>query len=175
MLGEPFQLGFLSQTIPTTPGTMYQVSLWLNCDGSGPNEFQFKWNGTTVYDQANIAALSDWTNLQFSVTATGTSTTVQFGFRDDSEFLGLDDVSVVPVPVTLPAPTLQSVAKVGNSVQFSWTSVSGLVYQLQYTTNVGHPNWSNLGAGLTATNSTTTLMTPITTDPQRFFRVQVLP
>jgi hypothetical protein len=170
MLGEPSTPGFLTQTIPTKPGTNYQVSFWLNSDGTTPNEFLFNWNGQTIFDRVNVSATGGWTNLQFLVKATAASTVVEFGFRNDNTFFGLDDVLVQPVPI----PALQSVRS-NSSLQFSWNSVSGLVYQLQYSTNLSKNNWTNLGSAINATNSSASTSTPIGPDPQRFFRIQVLP
>jgi hypothetical protein len=95
-LGTIGALGYLSQTLPTTAGATYVLSFWLNSpDGDTPNEFQVSWNGTMLFDQTDLPALG-WTNLQFTVTATGTSTVLQFGAQDDPSYLALDDVSVLP-------------------------------------------------------------------------------
>ncbi len=94
--GPVGSLGYLSQTLSTTPGTTYLLSFWLDSpDGDTPNEFQVSWDGTTLLDETNLPAIG-WTNIQFVVTATGPSTVLEFGFRDDPAYLGLDDVSVVP-------------------------------------------------------------------------------
>lgn len=98
-LGPGTTPGYLSQNVTTTPGAAYLLSLWLDSpSGSTPNEFLVQWNGTTLFDQANIPAIG-WTNLQFVVTATGPSTLLKIGFRDDPSFLDLDEVSVQPVPL----------------------------------------------------------------------------
>jgi hypothetical protein len=95
-LGPPGTLGHLSQTLATTAGKRYLLSLWLDSpDGQAPNEFQVSWNGTLLFDEMNIPAIG-WTNLQFLVTATGTSMVLEFGFRDDPSYFGLDDISIVP-------------------------------------------------------------------------------
>ncbi len=88
-IGAP---GYISQTVPTIPGTAYLLSLWLDSpDGDGPNEFIVSWNGYTILDMTNLTGFG-WSNFVFSVTATTASTTVELGFRDDTSFLGLDDV-----------------------------------------------------------------------------------
>lgn len=97
--GPQNTLGYISQTLPTTPGMAYQLSFWLDSpDGITPNEFLVQWNGNTLFDQVNLPA-TGWTNLQFVVTATGTNTLLKFGLRDDPSNLGLDEVSVTPVPL----------------------------------------------------------------------------
>jgi Pro-kumamolisin, activation domain/Bacterial Ig-like domain (group 3) len=96
-LGEVGAQAYLSQTLPTVAGQKYLLSLWMDSpDGETPNEFSVSWNGGTIFDQTNLSKLG-WTNLQFLVTATGGSTVLQIGGRDDNAWLGLDDVSVTPV------------------------------------------------------------------------------
>jgi hypothetical protein len=122
--GPVGSLGYLSQTLSTTPGTSYVLSFWLDSpDGDTPNEFQVSWDGTTLLDEANIPAIG-WTNIQFMVTATGTSTVLQFGFRDDPTYLGLDDVSVSTQSSTSPPP-------------FTWTTNAGTITITGYTGSGG--------------------------------------
>ena len=96
LLGTVGSLGYLSQTIATTPGAQYTLSWWLKSDGQTPNEFQASWDGNVVFDQVNIPAQA-YQNYSFTVTATTTSTTLQFGFRDDPWYLYLDDVSATQI------------------------------------------------------------------------------
>jgi len=97
-LGAFGSLGYLAQTLPTIAGARYALSFWLESpDGQTPNEFLVSWNGNTLLDGTNLPALG-WTNVQLVVTATGTTTILQFGFLDDPSFLALDDVSVSPQP-----------------------------------------------------------------------------
>ena len=101
-LGMAGALGFLSQTVPTVSGSLYLVSAWLGSpDGIAPNEFQVLWDGRTLVDVANWGAIG-WTNPQAIVTATGSSTVLGFGFRDDPSYLALDDVSVLALEVASP-------------------------------------------------------------------------
>ena len=171
LMGQVGSLAYLSQTIPTVSGQSYLFSSWVNSpDGVTPNECSIAWNGNTLFDQINMPGLG-WTNLQFIVTATGNSTTIQFGMRDDNSFLGLDDVSVNVV--TLPA--FQSVTHSNGSLNLTWSAMSGLGYQLQYTTNLFNPVWINLGIPVTASNATVTATDSALSDPQRFYRLTLLP
>ena len=100
-LGEEGDLGYLSQSVPTIQGSLYSISLWLDSpDGLTTNEFLVSWGGETLFDDTNLPAIG-WTNLQFTVLATNTNTVLEFGFRDDASFLGLDDVSVTAAPPVL--------------------------------------------------------------------------
>jgi hypothetical protein len=164
-------LGYISQTLPTVAGQNYLLSLWLNnYTGSTPNEFLVMWNGNTNFNQVNVPQITTWTNLLFLVTATTSSTVLQFGFRNNNGRFGLDDVNVWPIP----APSFQSVAETNNTVTFTWNSVTSLVYQVEYSTNLAMTNWTILSTN-TATNSTATVITPIGPDPERFYRILWLP
>jgi hypothetical protein len=136
-LGEVGGLGYLSQTLTTTPGTIYLLSFWLNSDGYAPNRFVAYWNGQTLTDQVNLPAVG-WTNLQFSVTATAASTLLRFGFRDDNSYLGLDNISLVaaPTPVTLSGAGLRT-----NQFGFTITGPIGLGVVVEASTDLGGHVW----------------------------------
>ena len=169
-LGTYHDFVYLSQTLPTITGQPYLLSFWLNSpDGLTVNQFFVTWNGNTNFNQVNLPAIG-WTNMQFIVTATGTSSILQFGFRDDQTWLGLDDVSVQLVPV----PLFQPVTETNGTLNFTWNALTGLVYQVQYKTNLLQTNWINLGNAITATNVTATATNLIGSDPQRFYRLQLL-
>jgi subtilase family serine protease len=175
-LGELGFLAYLSQSIPTFAGQSYLLSLWMDSPKiSGtttPNEFSVSWNGGTIFDQTNVGKIG-WTNLQFIVTATSSSTVLQFGFRDDPYYLGLDDISVTPIPV----PAFRATTKTSNAFNLTWGAMAGLIYQVQYKTNLLQTNWINLGKPLVATNSNLTVSdtNAINSSPQRFYRLMVLP
>ncbi|MGP8197995.1 MAG: protease pro-enzyme activation domain-containing protein [Limisphaerales bacterium] len=174
VLGQAGSLGSLSQTIPTLASQLYLVSCWLSSyayNGSTtPNEFRVKWNGAALFDQTDMGAFG-WTNLQFIVAASGGATTLEFDFRDDPAALGLDDITVQPIP----NPVFQTVALTNGTLFFTWNALSGLAYQLQFTTNLATANWANLGGPTSATSGvvTTTDMNP--TDRQRFYRFVLSP
>ena len=101
LLGNSGSLGYLTQTVSTTAGQTYQLSLWLKNpantrQGTTPNEFSIAWEGSTIYDQVNLP-VTNWFNLQFTVTASANGSQLQLGFQDDPSYLGLDDVSVKPI------------------------------------------------------------------------------
>jgi hypothetical protein len=97
-LGPVGSLGFLSQTLPTTPGQTYNLGFFLQSDGGTPNEFQVSWNGGVISDQLNLPAFG-YTERDFlNLLATSSTTPLVFGFRDDPGFLHLDDVAVNPTP-----------------------------------------------------------------------------
>ena len=164
-------LATVSQVLPTAAGQPYLLSFWLDSpDGHTPNEFRVAWDGNTIFDQVDMPA-SGWTNLQFAVTATGTSTVLQFGFRDDPSYLGLDDTSLVPIS----APSFQTVAKTNGAIKFTWSTMTGLKYQVQYKTNLTQTKWVDLGGVSNATSSTLTMSDSLNSSSQRFYRILLLP
>ena len=175
-LGPSGSLGYLSQTLPTVAGQNYLLSLWLdnpnNSHGATPNQFLVQWNGTPVFSQTNMP-FTTWTNLQFIVTATSASTVLQFGFDDTPYYLGLDDISVTPVPV----PAFRATTQTSSTFNLTWGTMAGLIYQVQYNTNLLQTNWINLGKPLIATNGTLTVSdtNAIGSSPQRFYRLMVSP
>ncbi|MEI8290536.1 MAG: M4 family metallopeptidase [Verrucomicrobiota bacterium] len=86
--------------------------------------------------------------------------------------------NVVSPPTNAPAPVFLPVSRSGNNgntLIFSWSAAQvGSTYQLQYKTNLVQVNWIPL-ATTTATNTTATLSDVIGSDPQRFYRVVLMP
>ena len=164
-LGPSSSLGYLSQTLTTSPGQAYLLSFWLSNPQAGSSQhyeqFQASWNGTTVTNLVNPGVLG-WTAFNYIVTATGTSTVLQFGFRNDPYNFGLDDISVTPgfAPVITAQPTNLTVLS-GGTVVFSATATSStnLVYQWQ-------KNGSNLanGTGIAGATTTNLTLTAVTTN-----------
>ncbi|HEU6448244.1 MAG TPA: protease pro-enzyme activation domain-containing protein [Verrucomicrobiae bacterium] len=169
-------MGFISQTVSTVSNQTYLLSFWLNSTNNPftghkttPNQFLAAWNGTILFNRTNIPVIGGWTNLQFFVTATNSASTLQFGGRDDNFYLGLDDVSLVPIPL----PTINTAIKNSGGVTFSWYSLSNIQYVVQTSTNLAQTNWMDLSTNI-ATGSTLTATNPIA-DPSRFYRVRQLP
>ena len=176
-LGSLGSLSYLSQTLATSPGSLYSLSLWLyssNTPEGQPNtnnQFLVSWNGTNLWDETNIP-VTGWTNLQFFVTATGTATVLQFGFRDDPWYLGLDDVSVVSAQ-----PGIGSLALSGtNLVLNGLNGFSGGTYYVLMSTNVTLPlgKWTPVATNVPGAsgNFTITVNKPVTSGAaQRYYIV----
>jgi hypothetical protein len=111
------------------------------------------------------------TNMQFIVQANAGSSVLMFGARNDPQAFGLDDVSVVPISL----PSFKAVAMANHACTLTWTAVPGLVYQVQYTTNLAANVWNNLGSAISATNATLSLLDVQLSDAQRFYRVWLSP
>jgi Kelch motif len=165
---------FLSQNVPTIPGQLYSLSFWLKTTLAGVstnNEFLVLWNGTNILDASNLV-LPTWTNLVFTLQATSSVMLLEFTVQNDpATFFQLDDVSVTPIP----RPVFRSVTRTNNTIGLTWSTVSGLVYQVQATASLTPTNWSNLDGTMTAAGSTLSASDAIGTATQRFYRVLLVP
>jgi len=182
VLGVYGELGYFSQTLSTVSNQAYLISLWLNnptnvfltsggqVTSNTPNEFSVSWNGTTLFDQVDIDPIG-WTNMVFIVTATNSSSVLQFGARADPWYLGLDDVNIWPIPNLF----IHSVVETnGHNLVLSWNSLSNIAYQVQYSTDLTKTNWVILSTN-TATGPVMTCTNAYGSDPWRFYRIRRLP
>ncbi len=173
-LGELPPDASLSQTLATRTNQPYLVSFWLTCvpeqgGATTPNDFKAKWNGSTLHAGTNLPAFG-WTNLLFMVHATTAATPLEFDFDDQPGAFGLDDVTVEPVPT----PVFQSVTLSHGTIRFTWSAFANLSYQIQSTSNLSNPNWTNVAVPITATGNTVSASEPVTGTPQQFYRVILL-
>jgi hypothetical protein len=173
VLGQSDYLATLSQTVATVPGENYLVSLWLINPGDTPTQqFQVNWGGDTICNILNPATFG-WTNLEFVVGATETNTVLQFGAENDYTYFGLDDISVSAIPTV----GFSSIQQLTNTYEFTWGATTGLVYQVQYKTNLLQPNWINLGSAIPATANVLSISdtNALLLSPERFYRLGVSP
>ena len=111
-LGSMGSDGTLSQTLQTTAGQQYTLSFWLANNGSSPDDFTAKWNGASVLALTSAPA-QGYTEYTFTVTATGSTSTLEFDARKDPSHWSLDNISVTPVGTV--APTISSIAELPSS------------------------------------------------------------
>lgn len=90
-------VGVLSQSFATVAGGRYTLDLWLSSDGFLPNEFSVKTNTATLLDSVDIL-LQGYREVQLGFVAGSALTSLQFGFRNDSGALHIDDVTVQAIP-----------------------------------------------------------------------------
>jgi hypothetical protein len=179
LLGYNAELGYLSQTIPAVAGQPYLLSFWLdNYSAAETNEFIATWNGTNLLDISNLADFA-FTNFQFIVVGARVANVLQFGFlqgtnsltpSEKMNFFGLDDISLTPVA----APSFLTFQPSAGAIVLEWSTMPGLGYQLQCTSNLQSNYWTDLGGALVASNTVATA-TDSLTNSQRFYRVLLLP
>jgi hypothetical protein len=168
--GQTKSVATLTQTLATQTGQQYLLSFWIsNPVAATPNEFRVRWNGITLFDQSNMPSFG-WTNMQFTVSATGESTALQFGLRNDLKAFALDDISVQFIPTA----RIQNVTATDGTITLSWTGVSGQAYQVQYSDNLDSGQWLPLGGPVTSNSGTFSVSDSVAASAHRFYRIVLL-
>ena len=92
------------------------------------------------------------------------------GFFDRDELdLGSDPAD----PASIPAYTYASISLNSNAATISWNSVSGKTYQVQFKNRLDISVWTNLQAGIIASNATASVVDDtIRNFLQRYYRIQ---
>jgi hypothetical protein len=99
--GPVGKIGFLTQMLHTQRGSTYDLSFWMEGSQTDalirglahPVKFEVIWNGSIIYQ--TFTAPTSYTQFTFTdLLATSNCTRLKFGFRDDSGFFHLDDISV---------------------------------------------------------------------------------
>jgi len=169
--GPQNTLGYISQTFATIPGQTYLIGFMLDNPTYMTNsEFNVSWNGDTLMDFTNLNLLG-WLAYNFLVTATNTTSTLKFGFRDDPSYLGLDEVYVSAIG----RPVFQSIAKANKLVNLSWSVLPDYLYELQYSTNLAKAKWTTLGVSSFPQQIPMTATDTNPPDADRFYRVIMYP
>ncbi|HVM47815.1 MAG TPA: immunoglobulin domain-containing protein [Candidatus Acidoferrum sp.] len=140
----PYDYSYLSQSIPTVPGATYEVSFWLIPDGYGYSAAF--WNNNQLPYPYYLPA-GNWTNLQFTVAATASSSILQFDFQDSyTTYMGLDDVTVSNLVYLDYAPAVSAQLlwpHLTNGVaRFSFQTVLGQPYTIEECTDLTSGHWA---------------------------------
>jgi hypothetical protein len=128
-------------------------------------------NGTTPYKGSVNSGSNTALNSDLASGAPISASQLYLDLTNASDHLPV--VADYTIPITVPAPVLQSVTGTRGTVTFTWNAVVSAVYQLQYRTNLAQGNWNNLGSAITATNAVMSATDAIGPDPQRFYRLLV--
>src|SRR5260370_16022345 len=83
-------LGYIMQTVPTTPAHGYYFAFLVRNSGQ-PNRWTVEWDGVTLLDRTGAPDFG-YTLFKYCAEAVGTTTQVRFGFFNPPDFFGLDDV-----------------------------------------------------------------------------------
>ena len=138
--GNP-QTSSIYQDFPTVAGATYTISFWYQAEFdpnnvSQPSELQVLFgsgsltgtlgscSGNCIWDSALLA--TSWTQVTLTVSATSSTSRIQFLATDQVAFIDLDDVSVVlsPPSVTSVSPASGPVPG-GTSVTITGTGFTG--------------------------------------------------
>jgi len=99
--GPPRDVGGISQSFATTPNQTYRVDFDLSLTGSvPPASFSWSWNGVNQSPSFDNSAAFGYTRFSSFVSATDTSSTLAFDFRNGQSFWLLDNVAVSVAPET---------------------------------------------------------------------------
>ena len=177
----------VSQTLTTTPGQVYRLSFSLGAD-----EDVFAYRGPVsvmaiagavsnvfTLTPTNGATGNVWTNfaLDFTATTNATLLTLVGTAATGGAYLGLDNVSVIPLTAAPPELLITAVEKIGNNLRLSFASAASASYAIQSRTNLVVGNWTTL-ADSTNSGNGATLQVTVTNAflaPLRFYRVWQLP
>jgi uncharacterized repeat protein (TIGR03803 family) len=146
------------------------ATFYVTVAGASPLYYQWQRNGINL---TNGIGISGSTSRILTLT---NLTLANAGAYSVVVSNSLGSVTSAPGVLTvLFPPAFQTATKSNNSFALSWTAAQGQRYQLQYKTNLNSTNWFNLGSSITATGSTVTASDLIGSNPQRFYRVILLP
>jgi len=119
-----------------------------------------------------------WTPNAGQAPSTNAITTVVTDFNlwaINSQHLSATNSFTVIVTGSAPSPVLQSITVSNGVATIKWSSVSNLVYRLQYLQNLTDAAWSNTVPDFTATGSSVTATNAISNSAQRYYRVMLVP
>ncbi len=106
------QTRFMSQVLPTTAGSDYELSFWVRRTSASPDTFLVKWEGAVVWGQFMSGSnYFEWRNITVSLHSNITGSLLEFGQDYFPGEFHLDDVSVIPVP----APSAAAVLLMGGA------------------------------------------------------------
>ena len=93
------QLQYMTQILPTTSGTDYELSFWLRQISIAPEALLVRWEGATVFNQllSNPDPL-EWRHFTLPLHANITGSFLEFGQSYFPLEFHIDDISVVQVP-----------------------------------------------------------------------------
>lgn len=164
------------QSVSVQPGTVYAFSGWAA-----------SWNGTSPDPQPPVLSLlingvsvggllpvpqehGVWTNFIVSWSS-GAATNATIEIRDDSVSWG-DDLALDDLAFELRGFELTIRC---SEVQVCWQTVSNILYQVEYRSDLTTNIWTALGAPILGTGTNQCIFDKILDEPRRFYRVQALP
>lgn len=118
------------------------------------------------------------TNTSLAYTNTGLLPGISYSFKVSAvNGEGLESEPSTPVTLSTPAvpqPWIRGIELTNNQVTVRWDSVIDADYQLQKTTNLDNPAWTDVGGPVTATGTETSAREALST-AATYYRVRVLP
>ena len=72
-------------------------------------------------------------------------------------------------------PAFEAITLTNSTLNLTWSTEPGGVYQLQFNTDLSTTNWTDLGSAVTAVGTTLSAADSTTNGPRRFYRVALQP
>jgi uncharacterized repeat protein (TIGR03803 family) len=159
--GEP-----ASQTNTLGGNAIFSVAVF----GASPLSYQWQFNGVNLTDgfgvSGSLSRILSLTNL--TAASAGDYSVIV------NNALGSVTSSNAVLAVVLP-PAFQFAGQADGLLTLVWSALPGQQYQLQSTTNLGLPSWTNAGPALTASSTTLSVTNSIGSNSQQFYRIELLP
>ena len=161
----------------TTLSQAMILGFWWSVSSQSPDLLQFMLDGGGHGYNASIAGEAvGWQYVQFYLPAGQHTLLWTYSKSSDDLPTGIpfsdsgwvDEVTLTPYPL---APVFQSVIRTNNVITLTWSYHVGSNYVVQYKTNLSQTNWTEL-FGTFPYGSASDTVGP---DPQRFYRVVLLP
>ena len=120
------------------------------------------------------------TTVNLPASAAGQSVQLRWVFGSDTSVSAtgwyVDSISVTDGSVCcVGQPVFQSITLTGSNVLLTWNAISGASYRVQYKTNLLSASWSDVPGDVTAAGPTASKTNMGVADPQRYYRLQVVP
>jgi hypothetical protein len=129
------------------------------------------WMSSTIGGLAGYAGSDD-----------GTNSAARFwnpnGLAVDSAgnvYVADTDNNTIRQGMPVPWPMFVGLTQDNGLLTFTWSTVEGQGYQLQFNSNLNTTNWNDLGTSIIATKQTSTATDMMVPGQQRFYRVMLLP
>jgi hypothetical protein len=178
--------GGVMQTIATTPGQTYRLSLALGSNADYPGaggQKTFSVNAgstsTTVKFTPTNTAGNSWQTFTTTFSATSAATVVAIGGLSSGGglYVGLDNLSVVPLTPALAGLQISAIQQVGNNLRLSFTSEAGSRYAIQSRAALDSGEWATLPGSTNAGTGQTVAVTlsNALAAPRQFYRIRLLP
>jgi hypothetical protein len=137
----------------------------VSASGPGPLNYQWLFGGT------NLAGAS---NVSYGISNVQPANAGSYAAIVTNNY-GSVTSSTAGLTVTLP-PIVPAFTQTNGSSDFgfTWGAIPGVTYQVQYKTNLVQADWVNLGDPITTTNPAASILDSFGTDPERFYRVQLV-
>ncbi|MDW8308133.1 MAG: immunoglobulin domain-containing protein [Verrucomicrobiales bacterium] len=114
------------------------------------------------------------TNWSATVTLIPGTNTLRVYSEDAAGLRSPTNLSTTVVTLALPPPLITNIVRAPGAIHVTFTSLSGLVYQLEFKSSLAETTWTPLPPSVRATNAVTTLSDTNPPVTSRYYRVRSL-